>query len=804
MTRILFLLFLSIFYLSGLSAQQLGTISGSVTDSTLNEALLGVNVILAKKSTTTDYVDGKYEIQVTPGNYKAIFSYVGYASKTVDVIIEANKTTTLNIQLTEQATLLQTATVTGGRFEKPLGEVTVSLEVIQPKLLENTNATSIDQVLEKVPGVNTMGDQVTIRGGAGFAQGTGSRVLILLDDMPAMQADAGLPNWSDLPTENIGQLEVLKGAASALYGSSALNGVINVRTATPKNHPETKISIFSKFYDNPKTASNKWWGSTNFPYQSGIQFAHRRKIKKLDLVTGGNIYSSRSIMRGVVTELDRIDNTTTLVNILDSMPGYSHKLRLTTNLRYRISERLNIGLNSNLNTGLQSTFLFWRNDIQVASAQFYDPNLKYGLYESNSAPSPRGRYIRFNIDPSITYYDKNENRHRGQFRYSRILNNNENMQSNSSNMLYGEYQLQRTIKQLGDLKIAAGLVGSTVISVAEVYSNETYQHSNFAGYAQVDKKFFDRLNLSAGVRYEANKTNYPAFIAIPSGNQIDTVLLSDTLEHKPIFRAGANYRLGIASYLRTSWGQGYRYPTILERFISTNGGGATVLPNPNLNSEYGSSFEIGFKQGFKFGKWKGFLDIASFWSYYEDMMEFQFAPGSLFSFQVQNIGNTKISGYDISLMGQGKIGKVDLTILSGYTYLNPTYQNFDDSLARAEILSQSTSKENILKYRNRHTIKFDGQATYKRISIGVTCLYLSHMEAVDKFLGDPFLYYSIYEFREKHNKGSLVVHARVAYQISKLVKASFLIENVLNNEYSFQPGRLEAPRSFSLRADFSF
>ena len=76
----------------------------------------------------------------------------------------------------------------------------------------------------------------------------------------------------------------------------------------------------------------------------------------------GNIYSSRSIMRGVVTELDRIDNTTALVNILDSMPGYSHKLRLTTNLRYRISERLNIGLNSNLNTGLQSTFLFWRND----------------------------------------------------------------------------------------------------------------------------------------------------------------------------------------------------------------------------------------------------------------------------------------------------------------------------------------------------------------------------------------------------------------------------------------------------------
>ncbi|MDV7393749.1 Plug domain-containing protein, partial [Arthrospira platensis SPKY1] len=128
--------------------------------------------------------------------------------------------------MTEEATILQTATVTSGKFEKSLGEVTVSLEVIKPQLIESVNTVSLDQVLEKVPGVNIIDGQANIRGGSGFSYGAGSRVLLLVDDIPMLQADAGFPNWNDLPVENIEQIEVVKGAASALYGSSALNGII--------------------------------------------------------------------------------------------------------------------------------------------------------------------------------------------------------------------------------------------------------------------------------------------------------------------------------------------------------------------------------------------------------------------------------------------------------------------------------------------------------------------------------------------------------------------------------------------------
>jgi TonB-dependent SusC/RagA subfamily outer membrane receptor len=809
-TSLILLLFVSTLN-SSVFAQTMGTITGIIADSSSAESLLGVNVRVGTVAIgTSDYIDGKYTLELPEGEHLIQFSYLGYATKTKTVTIEAGKTVVMNIELSEVATLLGTATVTTSKFAKSLGEVTVSLSVISPDLIANTNASAVNEVLDKVPGVNTMGDQVSIRGGSGFAQGTGSRVLILMDDLPAMQADAGLPNWGDLPTENIAQMEVLKGAASALYGSSAMNGVINIRTAYPLKKPLTKVSLFGTVYGDPADKKNKWWTAKNMPFETGLQLAHRRKIGKFDVVLGSNLAYTQHYMR-IFKQVD--------ANTIDSMPGYSNRARVTINTRYRHSENLIFSLNTNINMGSQSVFLFHNR---------LDPSL--GLYETDFDPAPRGQSFRMTIDPAVTYYDNFTNRHRLQFRYFYIDNNNQGGQSNSSNTLYGEYQFQRKIEQWGDLEVAAGIVASSVMSTAEVYGNQSYTHNNFAAYIQLDKKFFKRLNLSFGARYEVNTTSYPDSIhytitfngiPLPNGKGEQHIALKDTIEHRPVFRAGASYKIGKATFVRASWGQGYRFPTVLEKFISTTAGGITVAPNPSLVSETGWSAEIGVKQGFKIGKWQGFLDVAGFWSEYANMMEFQasrelsvISYGIPVTFQVQNIGSTRITGLDVSLTGEGNLGDFKVSLLAGYTLLNPQYKDFEDSIVQADIKEYSTSEENILKYRNRHTIKFDGQVTYKGISVGVTVQYLSFMEAIDKFLdgaddpvtnpgtGNP--YTKIHYFREEHNNGSLVLNARVAYQLAKFAKVSFLMSNVLNNEYAIQPGKLEAPRNFSLRADFTF
>jgi iron complex outermembrane receptor protein len=749
-------------------------VSGVVTDLKTKETLGSVFVKTAEKMVLSDAASGEYAIELSAGKHELEFSYLGYATKKVSIELAANQVLKLDVGIEEEPSILRTATVTSSKFEKPLGEVTVSMELLKPDFLKNTNSVDVSNALGKVPGVNMIDNQVDIRGGAGFAQGTGSRVLMLMDDMPILQADAGLPNFKDLPTENISQIEILKGAASALYGSAAMNGIINIRTAYPTDEPVTNLSIFNTFYDAPKDSTNKWWNSTNAPYERGVQIGHRQKIgKRLDLVAGYNIFDNSSYIRSG--------------SITDSTPAYNKKMRTSLLLRYRISDNLSVSLNTNWNIGEENRFLFWRTAPDANGASLYET-------DANSVPI-RGTNNRISIDPSITYYDKYTNKHKLQARYYYINNQNANQQSNFSHYIYGEYQYQRKLKNFYDLEVAAGLVGSNTQVTAEVYGNNTYGLSNLAAYAQLEKKLFDRLSLSLGLRYELNNMRAPDSV-LYTPFSTDKAKAGDTTEAKPIIRFGANYQLTKATFVRASFGQAYRFPTILEKYVNTSATGVLrVFPNPQLTSETGWTAELGLKQGFKILNFQGFVDIAGFWTEYFNMTEFQ-ACG--FCFQVQNVGDTRIQGVDMNVAGTGKIKDVQIDLLTGYTYINPTYQNFD-SLTR----ERSSDSVNVLKYRYRHTFKADIQAAFKGVAIGLGTQYFSFMQAIDAYLNDPFAYPTIYNFRKKHTGGTFLFNGRVSYTYKK-AKLSFLVQNLLNAEFAIRPGILEAPRNFAVRADFTF
>ena len=93
---------------------------------------------------------------------------------------------------------------------------------------------------------------------------------------------------------------------------------------------------------------------------------------------------------------------------------------------------------------------------------------------------------------------------------------------------------------------------------------------------------------------------------------------------KPIVRAGLNLKLSQATWLRYSYGQGYRFPTITEKFIKTKTGGLDVFPNPTLQPETSWNTEVGLKQGFKIKNFVGFADVAAFWQEYSNTIEFTY------------------------------------------------------------------------------------------------------------------------------------------------------------------------------------
>jgi len=758
-------LFFSLFFVSLFS--QTATLQGTVTDIATGEVLPGVTVRAGGIGAATD-LNGQYKIQLPPGSYEATFSYTGYEGRKQAVRLVEGRTTTLNMQLGDADNLLQQATVTAGKFEKPLGEVTVSLDVLRPRLIENVNSSQVDESLVKIPGVSVLDGQASIRGGSGFSYGAGTRVLMLVDDIPALQADAGFPNWGDFPVENISQIEVLKGAASALYGSSAMNGIINIRTRFAGDKPETDVALFSQVWGSPKDERMKWWGDTGYirmPIETGFSFAHRRKEGKWDIVLGAyGLYR------------DSYNKDT-----------YARYGRITPNIRFRVNDRLSIGLNSNFNFGRSGSFFTWANDTTGAL-----------LPGSGSSSANLGR-LRFTVDPTVQYFDRSGNRHKFLGRYYYVNNDNSDDQGNESRMYYGEYQFQRPMENIG-LVATAGVVGIYTTVTADLYRGD-YTTQNYAGYLQLDWKVFDRLNLSSGVRYERNILKSPEVIQI-SPMEFDTIPNGTTREGKPVYRFGANYQAGKSTFFRASWGQGYRYPTIAEKFIDTGFGIGRVAPNPRLISETGWTAEIGVKQGFSVGKFQGFLDLTGFISEYDDMMEFDLDTISFTSgviFKSKNIGNTRISGFEASVTGQGQLGPGTLYLLTGFTSITPEYrlgenEEFDQFRYKTSI------DKNVLKYRFRHMLKFDAEYAVSNYSFGAAVQYNSHMEAVD-LVFEAFIS-GVQSFRRNNDDGFTVLDLRASRKIGKHLKVSALCGNVLNTAYSLRPALLEGPRSYTLRLDW--
>lgn len=168
-------------------------------------------------------------------------------------------------------------------------------------------------------------------------------------------------------------------------------------------------------------------------------------------------------------------------------------------------------------------------------------------------------------------------------------------------------------------------------------------------------------------------------------------------------------------------------------------------------------------------------------------------------FQSINVGNARITGVDITITGRGKLFGIPTTLLAGYTFTNPIDLNVEVND------STKSSHSNILKYRNYHTVKADLELNYKKMSTGVSMLYYSNMVNVDKAFEDLFgngtyeLLPGLKDYREKHNKGSLVFDYRIAISLTPQSKISLVIRNVTNQEYMGRPGDMRPPRSISLQ-----
>lgn len=899
-------------------------VSGIVTDFQTREPLIGVTIYDVNNPTvgTVTDIDGRYSITLdTKKAVQLSFSYVGYDTETYLVTSVLTK---LDVPLLPHNEKLDEVVVTAGRFEQRKTDVTVSMEVIKPEMLRSQAPTDLSATLQTLPGVEIIDKQPSIRGGGGWTYSVGSRCQVLMDEMTILNPKTGEINWNNVPLENVAQVEVIKGASSVLYGSSALNGVINVRTQRPGLKPETKVSGYVGIYDNYK---NYKYTGARLPLYYGAEASHSRRIGNFDVSAaisgfkdegyrkqsfndrvrlGGNMtyhvpmpegkymtvganmnyvanqYGDFFIWRSPkdplhpspLTNMGRKEhnfNIDPFLNYDDTDKGISHKLRtrfyvtsdnLTTPSERMSTEDLAKWAATSFDLGkiagyaesakgwmdkgydITNALLLTFQDIAIPIMNDLQDENWVGLIQHGVG------FVQNDLGYTGTIAELQD---AAAYAMSLVADNNPTRPEMTYNG-YVDYQFSKSWKS--GVRLTTGINWSHITNTANITG--THQTDNLAAYLQYDHRIVNRLSLSAGVRFEYYRMDNDFKEAnIKIGNWLCPV--------RPVVRAGLNWEIYKAGFLRASFGQGYRNPSITEKFARKDIGGVGVYPNHNIKPERGYNAELGYMQLYKFGPITGMLDVAGFYTEYRDMIEYQFGlfrnsdftminsindvidegkqmienikqtkslnnAGIGIGAQFVNVGHARIYGAEVSTNGKVDINKdMNLMYTIGYTFTEPedldNKQRIEEEKTYTDPL-QMKNKSNdskYLKYRNKHSFKATIDYNYKWLSLGVNMMYRSKMLAVDYLMVDErekaepdlmdyvrkFIFgyedgVSLHDYWMDHNKGTFTMDLRATVRFKEYAEVQFLVNNLLNTEYSFRPMALAAPRTFVCRLNLKF
>ncbi len=585
---------------------QKSSVTGLVTD-TEGKPVIGVNIIVAdtRAGTATDE-NGRYKIEnLSPGNYTLKFSAVGYSPVTIDFSLD-EKPQIINVTLKQQAVESAQVIVTAGKREQYLSDLPVSADVIHSDEFSRKNINDLENALRYVPGVNMTEDQISIRGSSGYSRGAGSRVLLALDGIPFYTGDTGETIWEMIPTAAIERVEIIKGAASSLYGSTAIGGVVNVITSDIPEHPATFIKSFAGVYDKPAYAEWRWSPETRF--FNGLTLAHAQRLGRV----------------GLELSLTRLEDMSYKQN------GFSHKYIGFLKGAFEITPASSITLLGNTLNKKGGNFYYWKDS-------------RHALIPADDQQGQTvttARYLLGAIYKSVLSNDLLLNIKTSYYKTD-WSDTSPAMDKSVTNLYRGEIQVNKSFSD--NLVLVTGIEGLSANVKSNLFGNPDMISGGV--YVHGDISYFSPLTISAGIRYDYSK--------------LDTLEGENAVSPK----LGFNYKASDNFILRASAGTGFRAPSLAEGFTSTTAGGIIIKPNPDLKSETNLTFEIGAD----YKPFKGItLDGALFQSEYYDFIEPRIDPAdgrAVFS----NVTRARIQGFEMDI--NSELFNKTIVLSLSYTYL---------------------------------------------------------------------------------------------------------------------------------------
>ncbi len=226
-------------FLLSIGASQ-GAITGVIKD-TSGGAVPGATVILRSSAGTEEQTvtgpDGRFTLTRAAGTGATLIVRAGgFAEKTQALTIVEN----IEIVLSPAA-LFETVTVTPSRTEERLGNIPVSLNILDREEIRNSPAVVADDYLRQIPTfslfrrTSSLSSHPTAQGVSlrGIGPSGVSRTLVMVDGVPYNDPFGGWVYWTRVPMESVDRIEVVDGSSSSLYGNYAMGGVINIVSSSP-------------------------------------------------------------------------------------------------------------------------------------------------------------------------------------------------------------------------------------------------------------------------------------------------------------------------------------------------------------------------------------------------------------------------------------------------------------------------------------------------------------------------------------------------------------------------------------------
>ena len=588
-----------------------GTIAGRILDGKTGAGLEGARILLVNTPlVTASAADGRFVLGgVEPGRYQLQVAAVGYAPDTLSQFnVASGDTARVVVKMHAAPVDLPGIVVTASRRPERVEDAPASVAVLSRDEIIQRNVSTVDRALVYVPGVTFNGPgQMDIRGSTGSAGGIGSRVLTLVDGHPALSGDGGEIIWEAFPLLDLDQVEVVKGAASALYGSNALGGVVNMITSPIGDRPELVVRAQGGLYQVPE----RYRFTDETLNGLGLMLQYSRRLGDI----GARVEVTREGSDGF-QQNGQYDRWFLRAKAM-SAPGSAHPWDA-----YVMWSRNDAG-----------DFLAWRSadqPFEVTPGSLGDRSVyQFLLAGATLEPIARSSLL---------------------LRVSPYLNHNSNQNYFVENQDYHDATRAGATVQLS---LAAGERHALTLGADGA---GTRVSSNFLGtpwlwdgavFGQDEIALGHGFTGTAGARLDYHDTNESASEA--------------SLNPKLALVWHASDRLSA----RASVARGYRAASAIEQFVSTVQFGFRVVPNPDLHGEHAWTGELGTStQPLRWLR----ADATVFWSEYHDLIGPGPAPGQFFVFQFQNVSRATIRGLDLGVRSSLLPGRIDLD--ASYLFLD--------------------------------------------------------------------------------------------------------------------------------------